>query len=371
MLNGRIWSAVALTGSWGAMVLSAHTIINAALVRRPSLDPPPTDRMVSVCIPARNEEANIRACLDAVSASVGTPRIEVLVLDDGSTDHTAEIVRAVVGEDPRVSLLPGTDLPAGWLGKPFACSQLSAIAQGDVFVFLDADVRISRHAIASAVELMDQHGLSLVSPYPKQLVGSFAERLVQPLLQWLWLTFVPLRLSEATRPISLTAANGQFMVIDRNAYNAAGGHDAVRNHVIDDVWLARAVKRSGNRTAVVDGTDIATCRMYTGWPTVRDGYTKSLWAAFGSPLAAFGVGALLCLCYIVPPLAMVRGARRAGTFGTISAIVSRVVAARRTGGLAFDAWMHPGSVAALLYLLLLSELGHRKGTLVWKGRKVR
>src|SRR6185436_11595038 len=140
----------------------------------------------------------------------------------------------------------------------------------DVLVFLDADVRLRPGAIAATVALLGER--DLVCPYPRQVAGTAAERLVQPLLQWSWLTFLPLRLAERSPRPSLSAANGQLLAVRRAAYERAGG-----------------------RGGVADGTALADCRMYAGWPELRDGYTKSLWAAFGSPARAGCVAGLLAL----------------------------------------------------------------------------
>jgi hypothetical protein len=364
------WVQLVRVGTWGATLLSAHTIVNSRLLRGPQGTPPVVCERVNVCIPMRNEAHNAAACLVGVLASQGVEQLCVLVLDDNSSDQTAEIVREIATNDPRVQVLAGAALPTGWLGKPHACAQLGDAADGDVLVFLDADVRVTPDALAHACDLLRRHHFGLVSPYPRQVVGSAGERLVQPLLQWLWLTFVPLRLAERGRPASLTAANGQFLVVDRNAYRSVGGHGVVRNRVVEDVWLARAMKRNGQRVGVVDGTNLAACRMYEGWSELSSGYTKSLWAAFGSPIGAAAICAFLGLSFVVPPVALVVGPRRIGFAGTLAAMIGRVASARRTGANVRDAWMHPGSVVALIGLTGRSVLGHRRGTLTWKGRQL-
>lgn len=314
---------------------------------------------MSVLIPARDEAATIGRCLDALRDQ---DVAEVLVLDDASSDETASLARA-----GGARVLTGAPLPDGWLGKPHACAQLAAAASGDILVFLDADVRLAPGAIGAAVGVLESTGLDLAAPHPRQEAVTPAERLIQPLLQWSILTFLPLRLAERSPRPSLSAANGQFLVVRRVAYERAGGH--VRDAVLDDLALLRAIKRTGGRGGVVDGTDLATCRMYDGWESLRDGYGKSLWTAFGSPAGSAAVVGTLALAYVLPPLAALRGSR-IGTLGYAAAVLGRVITARRTGGRTVDALAHPVSIAMLAWLTARSHVQHRRGHLRWKGRLI-
>jgi hypothetical protein len=349
----------ALAGA--AAVLAAHAAVNARLLRRPTATS--TSRRVAVLLPLRDEAARVEPCLRSLLSQEGVD-LEVVVLDDGSRDGTADVVRRIADGDPRVRLLSGALLPAGWLGKPHACQQLAdaAAARSEVLLFVDGDVVLAPGAVAATVALLDDSGLDLVSPYPRQEAPG-ATALVQPLLQWSWLTFVPLRLAERGGA-PLAVANGQLLAVRREAYDRAGGHAAVRSDVVEDVALLRAVVRSGGRGTVVDGTDLAVTRMYGSWHELVDGYAKSLWTV---PLPAL---ALLAGLYLAPPLAALRGSR-AGALGYAAGVAGRVVAARRTGGRALpDALVHPASVAALLWLSARSRRAHRRGELRWKGRPV-
>ena len=365
-----------------ATVMSAHAALNSLLLRRPRSDAPVQRESVSLLIPVRNEAEQIGACLEAALAQTGVPDLEIVVLDDGSTDATATVVQHQIElhassiAAPTLRLIDGGDapLPNGWLGKPWACERLRQATNAKVLVYLDADVRLEPHAVASAVALLRESGLDLVSPYPRQLAETFGERVVQPLLQWLWLSFLPLRLAERTHPNSMAAANGQFLVMDAEALDGAGGFGAVRGDVLDDVGLVRAFKRTGGRGVVVDGTQLATCRMYTDWSALRAGYTKNLWAGTGSVSGAVGLGSMLTLAYLIPPVAAIglfgRSARRVGLGGYTAGVVGRIISARRTGGRVVDSVMHPISIAALLRLLAGSWRAKRAGTIEWKGRNL-
>ena len=364
----RGWRVLTRVGAAGAVAATAHTFVNLRALRAPGDDPAPVPERVSVLVPARDEAARIGTCLASLLDQVSVPDLEILVLDDGSRDGTADAARAAAGGDPRVRVLTGEPLPAGWLGKPHACDQLGRAATGGVLVFVDADVVLAPHALAATVHLLRGSGLDVASPYPRQLAETWSERLVQPLLQWSWLTLLPLRLAEASPRPSLTAGNGQLLAIDALTYRRLGGHRAVRGEVLDDIALVRAVKAAGGRGGVVDGTWLATCRMYEDWPSLREGYTKSAWAATGSPLAAAGVLTVLGVLYVVPPLAALRGSF-AGLVGYGAAVTGRYVVAERTGGRSLpDSFGHPASVVLLGWLTAQSWVRRRRGTLRWKGR---
>ncbi len=361
--------------------LTAHTLVNATRwLRRPATGPVEVTEAVAVLLPLRDEATRVTPCLRALLAQRGVPDLRIVVLDDGSGDGTADVVRAVAGDDPRLTLLTGVAPPPGWLGKPHACWQLATRTDPapTVLAFVDADVVLTPYAVAAAVAELRAADAALLSPYPRIVVRTAADRLVQPLLQWLWLTFLPLRAMERSPRPSLAAAGGQFLVVDRAGYLRAGGHAAVADRVLEDIELARAVKRAGGRIALADGSRLAACRMYETWPHLRDGYTKSLWAAFGHPVAAALVVALLLLLYTAPPLVAV-AALAAGSpalaglaaLAWLLGVAGRVVTARATGGRAWpDALAHPVSVVILGWLTLRSYHLRKRRRLTWRGRPV-
>ncbi|MEE4026003.1 glycosyltransferase family 2 protein [Gordonia sp. PKS22-38] len=358
-------------GTAGAIASLALTIDNARRIRRPDPTSAPGAEPLTVLLPVRDEVDNLADCLtailDAVDRWPGPAR--VLVLDDESTDGTDRVLADFVARHGCEEALDGAPTPPGWLGKPWACEQLSRQAPGDgVYVFVDADVRVAPHAFVDSVALLREAGLDLVCPYPRQLTTGVVERLVQPLLQWSWMSTLPLRLAEQSSRPSMAAANGQLLVVDAAAYRRAGGHAAVRDEVIEDIALLRALKRSGGRGVVAEGSDVATCRMYDGWREVRAGYRKSLWSAFGSTAGTVAVVALLNLLYTVPPIAALCGSR-IGLLGYLAAVTSRAVTAVRTGGRCWpDVLAHPVSIVVFTVLTADSVIARRRGVLTWKGR---
>ncbi len=370
----EILRAATAVGSALACLGTVHAMANLRLVRRPDAHPNPVAAAVSVLIPARDEAHRIAPTIRSVLAQRDLPDVEILVLDDGSSDGTADVVHRAAGGDTRLKVLTGSAPPQGWLGKPYACAQLAAAARGDILVFVDADVVLTPTAVAGAVAMLQgAHALDLVSVWPRQVAAGALGHLVQPLLAWSWLTTVPLRVAERSRRPSLAVANGQFLVVRAGALARAGGWAAVSDAVLDDIGLARAVRMNGGRTGVVDGSGVATCRMYATGRELSAGYRKSLWAAFGSPAGAVAVGAVLFLVYVVPAGAALAGSR-VGALGYAAAVAGRLPARRWCGrGGArdvLDAAGHPASVLALLGLLISSWSGRRRGSLRWKGRAV-
>lgn len=355
------------------VALAGHTVVNAYLLRRPAPAGPVGER-VAALLPLRDEATRVTACLRSLLAQRDVPHLDIVVLDDGSTDGTADVVRAVAGD--RVRLLTGNDLPDGWLGKPHACHQLAAaVPDANALVFVDADVVLTPDSVAACVHLLRAADVTLLSPYPR-IVG--AGRLLQPLLQWSWLTFLPLRAMERSARPSLAAAGGQLLVVDRAGYDTAGGHAAVRGDVLEDIALARAVKRSGGRIALADGSPVATCRMYESWRELTEGYTKSLWASFGSPVSAAAVVVALLALYAVPPVFALAAAAvgagvpaLGGVVAYLMGVLGRMVSARATGGRAWpDALAHPLSVILFAGLVVRSFVLRRQRRLTWRGRSL-
>jgi len=372
MLTGLV-RAVSLLACAGMV----NSLLNRRRLRRPAPTRAPVDEQVSVCIPARDEAALIAGLLTDLRRQRDVPRLQVLVLDDASTDDTLGTATRAAGGDPRIHIDRCTEEPAaGWLGKPATCHRLAerALAQQvlGVLVFVDADVRLADDAIAAGVRLLREHQLDLVCPWPSQTAVTLAERLVQPLKQWSWLATLPLLIATRSSRPSMAAVCGQFLVVDVAAYTDVGGHRAVAGCVLDDLELARALRRKGYHTAPADGSRLARCRMYVGGSELRDGYDKSLWTAFGSPLSASALFAALLVTYVLPPATAVLGSGRArqwGLIGYLAAVGSRLVSARTAGTQTFpDVLAHPLSVLALAVLTADSHRRHRRGALCWKGR---
>jgi glycosyltransferase involved in cell wall biosynthesis len=333
------------------------TLINVLTVRMIKNLPAQISDSVDLLIPMRNESRNVKEVLDSVMKSKGLLNFNIYALDDNSFDDTGELISKFP-----VHKLSGRTLPEGWLGKNFACQQLSLAGDGQYLVFLDADVRITENAVSSSIKKMQDLNWDFISPYPRQLSGSFIENLIQPLLQWSWLASVPLRLAERFPNRSMTIANGQFFIVKRSAYESIGRHETIKSQVLDDLELARALIAKGFKGAVADGSKVAKCRMYQNGSELVSGYTKSLWKAFGGILGTFTAVGLLVGTGVLPLLAF--------NSAYLLIVFSRVIVALKVKSNPIYALLHPLSILLLCYLLALSIVKKQRGTLQWRGRRV-
>jgi chlorobactene glucosyltransferase len=378
----------ALTVLAVTLVSLAILLINLAVVPTPRGTPPTGAGRVAVLVPARNEEANIEACVRGLLAQ-DYPDLEIWVFDDASTDRTGDILSALAAEPreggPTLYVVRGSgDPPRGWLGKPYACHRLyNAMREQscpDYMLFTDADVRFEPQAVSAAIEMAVRERAGLLSNFPRQEVGSLAERMVVPLeMHWLSFAVVPLPAvySLLAGPV-LAGANGQFMLFTRQTYEAVGGHVAVRGSVLEDVDLARIVKRAGHRNIPVDTGPLVRTRMYHGGSEVWRGYSKNAYAFFGdSPLLlALSVAALLTFC-VTPPLlavwAFFAGETAAGwafAGAYLLTVAGRITLSLRFAYPVVDAFLHPIAVFYLAAIMINSMVWGLTGKGEWKGRTI-
>jgi cellulose synthase/poly-beta-1,6-N-acetylglucosamine synthase-like glycosyltransferase len=313
----------------------------------------------------RNEAENVEGVVATLAAQEGS--FHFYLLDDNSEDQTFELLQRFTQADSRFTVIKGAVLNDKWIGKTWALQQLFDASNEEILVSIDADVRLSNDAINKAVSALISARLDFVSPYPRQIAQSFAERLIQPLLQWSWLTTVPLRYAESSGQQSMAVANGQFFVVRRSALAPIGGYQSVKHAVIDDVFLARELVKSGSSGTVINGSDIAQTRMYASWSEIKAGYGKSLNQAFGSIVGAiFVVVFLIATC--IAPLLLGSLGNPYGWLGFAAIVGTRVLSAIKSRGRVLDSVLHPISVLALVYLIVYSYL--RRGSIQWKGRTV-
>ena len=358
----------------GLILITLNYLLNLKSFRFPKItsisNPPPR---ISVLIPARNEEARLRPCLSTLSDS-DYPILEILVLDDHSTDGTAQLVEQRIKGDSRIRLLSGKPLPEGWVGKPWACHQLSQEAKGDYLLFVDADTRFSDITIADAVNLAHQEKTDLISLWPYLESVTWSERLVIPFVHLFILFYLPHWAKGSLRCFG--AANGQFVLFRRDAYEKIKGHESVCNHMGEDIAIARNMRAAGFKVLNLDGTNpghsiaFVRCRMYTRFSEVWEGFTKNLYPSFdGNFFAFFFFQSIQAVVFLAPFILLFTPFRGPLVWTEIAIIFAlRISLAHRFRQSYLGALLHPFGQLLVITIALNSWLQSLRGRLPWKGR---
>ncbi len=263
--------------------------------------------LVSVLVPARNEAHNIERCVRSLlQQDYGL--FEILVLDDGSTDITPELLCSLASESGgRLRTLKGGPLPEGWHGKAWACHQLGCQAKGELLLFTDADTMHQPDSLRRSVEALHDSGADMLSLTPHQELGSLLEKLVVPMVYFILMCYLPLRLVRTSRNPAFSFANGQYILLRKAMYESINGHATVRANIVEDVWLCMAVKKAGGIVVAHNGTDTVSCRMYRNAREVWEGFSKNLFAGLGyKTTALLLVIAVMVFLYIMPYAFLVR-----------------------------------------------------------------
>ena len=343
-----------------ALLFFAVAVINALFwprVRRAGLG---ASGGLSVLIPARNEEANLRACLDSILGQ-GITVDEVLVYDDHSTDGTAAV--ALSTGDARVRVLTPVPLPAGWFGKTFACAQLSAAAGNRWLLFLDADARLEPEACARMLSEVQRRNLTFLSCWPRFEMFSGAERLLMPMLNFVVFSIFPGPLSLFRKEPSLGLAHGACMMMERAAYVRVGGHNAVRGEIFEDTRMAQIWRAAGERGLCLDGAGVVHVRMYATASEIWSGFSKNFYLAFRHPINFWLFLLLHFAVFLLPFLG----------FSWQAALVvwaTRAVLALRFGQGWLSVLAHPFAEVVVLAMGVESwRIARSREGVSWKGRR--
>ncbi len=342
-----------------ALLFFAVGLANAVFwprVRRAAQDVPGS---LAVCIPARNEESNLRACLSSVLSQSRVT--EVLVYDDHSTDGTAAIAAAT--GDSRVTLLHPMDLPSGWYGKTFACWQLANACTSQWMLFLDADARLEPDACARMLTEVQQRQLTFLSCWPYFECQTWPERLLMPMLNFVVFSVFPGPLSPWRGDASLGLAHGACILVEREAYHRVGGHAAVRNEIFEDTRLAQIWRIARERGLCLDGQGVVRVRMYSSFAEIWRGFTKNFYLAFKHPVNFWIFLALHFGVFLLPFLGVSWRA-------AIVVIALRAVLALRFGQSMWSVLAHPFAEAVVLAIGIGSWRRARSASgVAWKGRE--
>ncbi len=323
---------------------------------------------VSVIVPARNEQASIGGCLQSLVQQTGIT-FEIIVVDDGSTDGT----RGIANSFPEVRVVSPPELRPNWTGKNNAIAAGARKAAGKWLLFTDADTLHLPGSLARAVTEASAHGAALLSYSPEQEVHGFWQHAVMPVVfAELAATYRPVLVND---PASLAAAaNGQYLLVSREAYEAVGGHEVIAGEILEDVALARTIKRSGRSIRFRYGADAVRARMYRGFGQLREGWTKNLALLFKRPVhlawtrliefACLGTGAVLTItaAQTRPILALTAGAATAAVYGLFLKRILKAHFSWRSNVLGIF------GLPIFAYLLWRSKLSHEEGNVTWKGR---
>jgi glycosyltransferase involved in cell wall biosynthesis len=324
-------------------------------------------KLISILIPARNEERNIENCLRSVLEQ-DYPNKEIIVLDDFSSDKTFSIASGFAQQN--VKVVKGKELPAGWVGKNWACHQLANEATSDFLLFLDADVNLKPQAISAAYNDLQKSNAIMLSVFPTQIFRNFGVYLVVPLMNWILLTFLPLKFVYSFSQKSFVAANGQFMLWRKEAYNKVGGHKKVYNKIVEDMELARECKSQKLKIKTLIGGDLIFCKMYNSFSEAISGYQKNFYPGFDSkPVIFLIIISFLFLVFLAPyflvsqsllyliPLAMI--------------LLSRVfVSLKSKQNFLFNVILHPLQIIIMFFVGINSVIKSELHTIEWKERKI-
>ena len=378
-MTPMIFYALAMASMLCALTPAVLFILNLFLYKTPAL--PVTKSLkpasISVLIPARDEAHGIKAAIRSVLASTGVD-FEVVVMDDSSTDGTGAIVSDLAEQDSRVRLEQAPKLPPGWNGKQHACWSLAHAARYDLFCFMDADVRLEPEALERMAAYMVASNSALVSGFPRQETRTWMEWLLLPLIHFVLLGFLPMDRMRKTTDPAFAAGCGQFMMVGRGAYFAAGGHAEIKATMHDGLLLPKLLRQHGLRTGLADLTSLARCRMYRNAGQVWQGLAKNATEGIAAPVRILPISLVLALGQIVPYLLLVtlllgRAVKPEVMVYVLVAVGSawlpRVIAALRFRQDWRGAVLHPVGIAVLLAIQWYSLTRKLTGGAVsWKDR---
>jgi chlorobactene glucosyltransferase len=354
---------------------------NSVFIRRPggahgSIEQTP---FVSILVPARNEELNIGRCVRSLLAQE-YPAFEVIVLDDHSTDATRSILDAIQKENPALRIISGEALPAGWLGKHWACHQLAGVARGELLLFTDADTWHEPDALRDSVATMMKESTDLLTAFPHEQVVTWGEKLTVPVLGFAPFSFVPVFLARFRGFSRLAVTIGQFMLFRRTAYDAIGGYEAVRTHPLDDVQFGRRVLKNSLKWQLVDGTNHVHCRMYRDFDASISGFTRSLFAFFTDHVLWYSLAWLwIAVIFLEPWLVILLnslGIRLAffpnslAWMAVLEAFVLFLLIYFRFRFPLYLVWLYPLSICMWVWLAFRSLIFALRGKAGWKDRRL-
>jgi hypothetical protein len=327
-----------------------------------------TSALVSVLIPARNEAHNLPVLLEGLLQQ-DHHQLEILIYDDHSEDDTWAIIQQFEHKHPNLKGIRGVSLPQGWLGKNHACHQLARKATGDYLLFLDADVIPQPTLVSSALAHMRKYGLQLLSIFPDQEMKTPGEKLSVPLMHWVLVSLLPLKLTREAASPSFAAANGQLMMFEAGSYRQHQWHQKVKNRMTEDIHIARMMKQQGLRIHTVLGGGLISCRMYTGWQEAAKGFSRNVLDFFGGSIWAGPLFALVTTLGFLPVGWAWGGPGLAIYFG-LALLIRLVVSLAGRQPLLQNLLLAPLQQLAFTLIVVGAVRNRLLRRNTWKGRKI-
>ncbi len=325
--------------------------------------------LVSILIPARNEENNLPALVNSI-LSQNYKDIEIIIYNDDSTDNTLKIAEEFSRKYSFIKVINGNSLPSGWYGKTYACWNLGKHANGDFFLYLDADVRISGKIIRRSISYMQRKKLGLISIFPKQIMMTFGEKLVVPIMNIILLSLLPLITVRSRFFPSLSAANGQFMMYNRDIYDKFRPYQYFKSNKAEDIAIAYYLKQQKVPIACLLGDNEITCRMYSSFFDAIEGFAKNI-------ISFFRNSALLSLFYVVintfalPFLLCYSNVQYFYAAFIIQLLTLLIIFVLSNQSFIFNILTQPIRQIVLIYLIFKSLIARKKKGYLWKGRYVK
>jgi chlorobactene glucosyltransferase len=364
----------------GLLIFLVNLVFNLRSLKRPLRNgkvPKPAP-LISVLVPARDEEANIGACLESLQKQ-DYPNFEVLVLDDNSVDNTAGIVNRLAAKDDRIRLFTGEPLPNDWAGKPFACYQLAQQARGEWLLFVDADTVHAPHMLRSVLDTARKLKISLLSGFPRQLAESLPQKIAVPIIYFIIMGWAPLWLIHRLKSTHPSVAIGQFLLFSRDEYWRIGGHKVVQSRILEDIWMGIEVSRHGGRHVAVDLSSVVSCNMYPTVGGMWSGLVRCVYSVTAiSPIMLLLLVPLAWLFYIGPFYWLWNGFfmydapllwRALVVFQVMLVIFMRWLVDNRFKEPSVSAWLHLLGIGYIFVVVIYSFLRWLVGAgVTWKER---
>jgi chlorobactene glucosyltransferase len=332
---------------------------------------------VSILVPARNEEKNIKNCINSLLNQT-YENYEVLVLDDNSTDGTSKILNKI--QNKKLIIIQGKQLPENWLGKNWACKQLYDQANGSYLLFTDADTIHKKDMLSISIKYMIANNVDLLTGFIREEIKTFGEKITIPFILWSINAVMPLFARIFIKSVILSATNGRFMFFKKSAYDKTGGHESVKDNVIEDLALGKKLIKKGLKWEFLNLKDITSCRMYNGFKEAYEGFSKNLFGVFNyHTIISVLIWLFIAMTYLLPLIVLIMaifGVSISLTVIIISLIsifftfITWFFSMIKYGLPVYISLLYPLSTLIMIFIGYRSIIVTFRGSILWKDRSL-